>query len=217
MTFAIINITDLGILLIIGLSVMVGILRGATREILGIAGWVGAFATVFYGFPLLRPLGRHYIHNPMMSDAAVGGLLFIISLAVFIVVSRNISLRVKGSLLSGLDRSLGLVFGFIRGLFIVCLIYLAAGLFYLPHPLPDSVRQARFISWVAQGADTLKGIVPTTYLPPSLSSLKENAEVKNLTENIHEDIVKNLSTLNPISKVKNVDQLIEKNDTSAKK
>ena len=215
MTFSIINITDLGILLIIGLSVLVGILRGATREILGIGGWIGAFATVFYGFPFLRPLGHRYIHNPMISDAVVGGLLFIVSLAVFIVISRNISSRVKGSLLSGLDRSLGLVFGFLRGLFVVCLIYLVMGLFYLPQPLPDSVRQAHFIPWVAQGADALKGIIPPTYLPPALSSLKEGTQdIKNLTKESHEDIVKNLSTLNPISKIKNLEKLIEKNDSS---
>lgn len=217
MTFATISIIDLGILLIIGLSVLIGILRGVTRELLGIAGWIGAFATVFYGFPLLRPLGRQYIHNPMISDALVAGLLFILSLAVFIVVSRNISLRVKGSLFSGLDRSLGLVFGLARGALIVCLVYLAAGLFYLPHPFPDSIRKAHFIPWVAEGADALKRMIPATYLPPSLSALKENAQIKNLTGNIHEDIVKNLSTLNPVSKVKNLDQLIEKNDTSAQK
>src|SRR3990167_294789 len=104
MTF---NMVDFAIIFLLGISILIGILRGATREVLGIAGWVGALATVFYGLPLFRPLGRYYIHNPMIADAAIAGVLFILSLAVFILISRLISTKVKGSLLGGLDRSLG--------------------------------------------------------------------------------------------------------------
>src|SRR5262245_53770972 len=124
------NLVDLSILLVFALSIFVGVIRGATREVLGIAAWIGAFSIVFYGLPLFRPLGRHYIHNTMVADAVVAGLLFILSLAFFILISRTISTKVKGSLLGGLDRSLGLVFGFLRGVLIVCLVYLVMEFFY---------------------------------------------------------------------------------------
>ncbi|MBP9692525.1 MAG: CvpA family protein [Alphaproteobacteria bacterium] len=219
---------DLAIIVLIGLSILIGVLRGATREVLGIVGWIGAFATVFYGLPLFRPLAQHYIHNHMIADALVAVILFILSLAVFILISRLISSRVKGSLLGGMDRSLGLVFGFIRGLFLVCLVYLAIGFFYPPDKIPDAIKHARFTPWLAQGAQELKHLIPKTYLPqePPHATITP-LDAKDLLEHhlpTLEETVKNLSTLKPASPKKpepkydekekqELDNLIEKNDT----
>lgn len=218
------NMVDLAIIVLLGISILIGVLRGATREVLGIAGWVGAIATVFYGVPLFRPLGRYYIHNPMIADAVVGGLLFILSLAVFILISRLISTKVKGGPLSGLDRSLGLVFGILRGMLVFCLSYLAMGFFYPPGQLPEAIKNARFTPWFSQGAQELTRFIPKDYLPqkdPSLSTINP-LDAKDLIENSLpslEETVKNLSTLRPTSPKKteasseDLEKLIEKNDT----
>lgn len=197
------NSVDLAILIIIGLSILIGVLRGATREVLGIAGWVGAFAVVFYGLPLFRPLGRQYIHSPMIADAAVAGILFIFSLAVFILISRLISSSVKGSIFGSLDRSLGLVFGFLRGIVFICVAFLLLSLYYLPAQIPEIILSARFTPWIMQGADEIKRIVPHDYLPQDLTQPTINPlDAKDLIENSLpslEDTVKNLSTLRPVS------------------
>lgn len=201
MTF---NMVDLAIVALLGLSILIGVLRGVTREVLGIAGWVGALAVVFYGLPLFRPLGRQYIQSPMLADAIVAVILFILSLAVFIVISRTLSQRVKGSLLGGLDRTLGLVFGLVRGVLILCILYLAMGFFYPPGKMPDAVQAARFTPWLTQGADEIKRFIPKDYLPEkdySLSTINP-LDAKDLIENslpALEETVKNLSTLKPTS------------------
>lgn len=204
---------DLGILLIIGSSIFIGVLRGATREVLGIMGWIGAFCTVFYGLPLVRPIGRYYLHNPMVADVCVGSILFILSLTVFILISRTLSTGVKGSLLGGLDRSLGLVFGFIRGVVIVCLMYMVFNLFHSSTPLPSSFQQARLMPWVAQGAVYLKQLIPSDYLHDTSISLKTHTGEEGVPFEVIpnvEETVKNLSILKPISPSRNLDQLIEK-------
>lgn len=227
------NSTDLAVLAVIMLSILVGILRGATREVLGIAGWIGAFATVFYGLPLFRPLGRQYIHSPMIADAVVAGILFILSLAVFILISRIISTGVKGSILGGLDRSLGLVFGFLRGIFIVCLIYLALFFFYPQGHMPDRIKHARFTPWIAQGAHEIQRFIPKDYFPQhDLSHTPINPlDAKDLFENALptlEETVKNLSTLKPTSPKKpefqykekeqqELEKLIDQNDTETQR
>jgi membrane protein required for colicin V production len=195
---------DLAIIFIIGFSSFIGVIRGATREVLGIAGWVGAFATVFYGLPLFRPIGRQYIHNHMVADAVVAGILFILSLAVFILISRFISSGIKGSILGGLDRSLGLVFGFVRGVLLVCIAYLSLSFFYPPNAVPEAIKHARLIPWVARGAFELKRLIPKDYLPQNLShSTNINPlDAQDLIENslpTLEETVKNLSTLKPAS------------------
>ncbi len=221
------NSIDLAIIIIIGISILIGILRGATREILGIAGWIGAFAVVFYGLPLFRTLGRHYIHNPMIADAVVAGILFILSLAVFILIIRLISSGIKGSIFGGLDRSLGLVFGLVRGMLIVCLAYLTMSFFYPPKDIPQNVTHARFTPWVALGAFELKRLIPRDYLPHDLKqTTKINPlDAQDLLENSLpslEETVKNLSTLKPISPENpspqkegkgDLEKLIETNET----
>lgn len=232
------NVVDLSILIAIGFSIFVGVLRGMTREVLGIAGWVGALATVFYGLPLFRPLGHYYISNPMLADAIVSVILFILSLAVFILISRLISTQVKASTLGGLDRSLGLIFGFLRGIFVICLVYLALGFFYPPQEMPRIVNTARLSPLFAQGAHKLKLLIPQDYLPSQDSSLAKinPLDAKDLIENSLpslEETVKNLSTLRPsapkkppIDPDKNTEQqqdsealekLIERNDANSQK
>ena len=230
------NMIDLLILFLLGLSILVGVFRGATREVLGIAGWIGALATVFYGLPLLRPLGRQYIHNAMLADAVIAGLLFVLSLAVFILISRTLSVRVKGSLLGGLDRSLGLVFGFLRGVLVVCLAYLVLGFFYPPGQTPEAIKTARFTPWFKEGAQTLTRFIPKDYLPQKDLSLATihpldaqdliEHSLPTLEETVKttlEETVKNLSTLRPTSpkatpkktpppEDETLDHLIENND-----
>jgi membrane protein required for colicin V production len=225
MTF---SIVDLTIIFFLGISILIGILRGATREVLGIAGWVGALALVFYGLPLIRPLGRQYIHNPMIADAIVAAVLFIFSLAFFILISRTLSTKVKGSLLGGLDRSLGLVFGFFRGILLLCLVYLAMGFFYPPGEMPEAIKSARFTPWFMQGAQELKHFIPKDYLPQKDTNLStiNPLDAKDLIESTLpslEETVKNLSTLRPASPKKpentsdHLEKLIENNDTETKK
>lgn len=226
MTFFTPAMIDMSILLILGISILVGIMRGATREVLGIAGWVGAFATVFYGLPLFRPLGRQYIHSPMLADMVVAILLFILSLGVFILISRTVSTRVKGSLLGGLDRSFGLVFGFVRGALIICLAYLAMGFFYSSGQFPSAIQNAHFTPWVASGAYEIKHLIPQDYLPQQLTPSAINPlDAKDFLENslpTLEETVKHLSTLKPKKPIStpeemNLEELIEKNDIAAQK
>jgi len=226
------NMTDIVVIAIIAISILIGILRGATREVLGITAWIGAFATVFYGLPLLRPLGRHYIENHMVADTVVAVLLFILSLAVFILISRTISSRIKVSILGGLDRSLGLVFGFVRGIILVCLLYLALGFFYTPEEMPESIKFAKSTPYLAQGALELKRLIPKDYLPQDIGKQTiSTLDAKDLLQHTLptlEETVKNLSTLKPASpkkpepqydekEKKDLDALIEKNDTETQK
>lgn len=221
MTFASGHLVDGAVLLALAISILVGIFRGATREILGIAGWAGAFATVFYGLPLCRPLGRQYIHNAMVADGVTAGCLFVLSLAVFIIISRMLSSRIKGGVLGGLDRSLGLVFGIVRGGLMVCLSYLTLSFFYPPHSLPLAVKTARLTPWIALGTEKLILFIPKDYLPDNCTPHKHafftlSTDFENHPSTV-EETIKHLSTLKPISsqKLKSLEDLITIDDDSS--
>jgi membrane protein required for colicin V production len=87
-----------------------------------------------------------------------------------------VSRRVKQSGLSAVDRSLGLVFGLLRGVVLVCLGYLA-----LSWALPPDERQqpawmthARTLPFLETGADRLRALVPVAYRERATAAVKRS-------------------------------------------
>jgi membrane protein required for colicin V production len=72
---------------------------------------------------------------------------------------------VRESSLSGLDRSLGLVFGVARGGFILCLGYIGLSMFVMPNEWPLPVLNSRVLPYAYQGATELAGLLPQAYRP----------------------------------------------------
>ncbi|MEB3703090.1 CvpA family protein [Candidatus Bealeia paramacronuclearis] len=195
------NAVDGIFLAIIALSSLIGLMRGVTREVMGIAGWVGAILAVVYGLPVLRPLGREYIKNPMIADAVVAIGIFVISLSVLIIISRLVSNRIKVSILGGLDKSFGLLFGLFRGGVVICLIFMALTFFYGHKHLPESLRTAKSTPWVREGAQFIHSFIPQELMEgPETKLAIPPLDAKDLIENHLGDIektVQNLSTLKP--------------------
>jgi membrane protein required for colicin V production len=122
---------DYGVLIVLGLSLLLSLFHGLVREIVSLAGWVAAFvlATLFGGHVaglLPESLG------PLLS--AVTGFLLLFSgvlvISTFIRLALSYTVRAAG--FSFADRALGAVFGLIRGLIIVLVLVLLAGLTPLP-------------------------------------------------------------------------------------
>jgi membrane protein required for colicin V production len=82
-----------------------------------------------------------------------------VALVILSIVTATIARRVKDSPLSSVDRTLGLVFGLVRGAFLVCLGYCALN-FLMPGPKPDWIAHARTQPLLAAGAAALSKVVP---------------------------------------------------------
>ncbi len=154
------NWVDIIVVLVLAVSSVLGFMRGLTREVLGIGGWVGALLITLYGLVFARILVQPYINNPFVVDIVAALALFLISLTLLIFISRHISLKVKGSILGSLDRSLGIGFGFARGGALLCITLLMASFIWKPAQWPDPVKTARSSEYVAKGANWMKNMVP---------------------------------------------------------
>lgn len=122
---------DYGVLGVLGLSLVLGALRGLMREMVSLAGWIAAFmlATGFSGIvaaQMPESLG------PVLSGLLAFLLVFIGVLVVSGVAGILLSLLVRAAGLGLPDRSLGAAFGLVRGLAIVLLVVFLAGLTPLP-------------------------------------------------------------------------------------
>ena len=171
-----INVLDIVILVVIGLSAIVGLARGLVRETLSLGAWIGAGWLTLTFFPDIKAWTLGYIESDLWAGIVGGIGAFIGILVVLMIIARVISKAVQNSQLIGpLDRTLGMLFGVVRGGVLVMLGYV----FTLMMVEEDTKKplwavESRLLPHVEQGADILLGIIPADIQLPELE--EETAE-----------------------------------------
>ncbi|MFI4918272.1 MAG: CvpA family protein [Legionellales bacterium] len=146
---------DIAIISIIGLSVLTGLFRGFVKELVALCVWVLAIWLGYHYAASLDPWLSGYIQDKTVRTVvAFIGILFATLLAGGIV-NTLLSFILKRSGLSGTDRTLGMCFGFLRGVFIVALIMVAMKMTSFPYQqyTHDSTLYARFdplVDWLSE-------------------------------------------------------------------
>ena len=151
---------DLAVIGVVALSAVFALIRGATREVLAVVAWVGAFAVAYYGFADVRAMLARTVESELVADGLTLAVVFLLPLIAFKVATVALARRVRGSGLGSFDRIAGAVFGVARGLLIVCLAYLGLSLLLEPADHPRWVRDARTLPYVRDGVTLLRGLVP---------------------------------------------------------
>ncbi len=151
---------DLAVFLVVGLSAFLSLVRGAVREVLSIATWIGAIVVTYYGFPYAQDIARRTIDAPWMADLAALAVLFIVPLIGFKLVAATVSDHLPGGAFGAFDRIAGAAFGAVRGVAIVCAAYLGLSLAIEPADHPPWVKDAAVLPYVKEGADLLARLVP---------------------------------------------------------
>ncbi len=159
------NLVDVGVLTVIAFSGLLAFLRGFTREVLGIAAWVGAGLFAMSTFFFVQGRFRMLIQNPDIADPVAFACLFIVALIVFSILASVLSGLTRVSMVGGIDKTLGMLFGFARGMALVAFAYIALGLLSPPDKWPDQVLQARFLPFAYAGATWGVGLLPGDYRP----------------------------------------------------
>ena len=161
------NWVDLLVLVLIALSGLLAFMRGLVREVLGVGAWVvAAIVASPYGvFPYVQPWMRKQFSDPTTADLTAFGVVFLVTLIVLWIVAGALSNLVRGSTLGGLDRTLGLVFGLVRGAVLVAVAYVLVGMAIPIVQWPTPVLDARFLPTVHDGAVWLASQVPPRYRP----------------------------------------------------
>ena len=156
---------DLVVLAVLAVSALLAFMRGLVREVLGLAAWVGAVAAAAWALPHARPQFKEWLGESPWLDPIVFGVVFLITLIVLIIISRWLSALVRESPVGGLDRTLGLVFGLLRGAALVILAYIGTGMVVPLDRWPEPVRDARALDLTDQGARWVVQKLPIEYRP----------------------------------------------------
>jgi membrane protein required for colicin V production len=156
---------DIVVIAIIAISALLAFARGFVREALGIGAWVGAAVFAVWAAPYLQDRFRAWIPNPDLVAPAALAAGFVVALIVLSVIAGMVGGLVRMSVLGGLDRTLGLVFGVARGVVLVVAAYIAAGFVVAPDRWPEPVQQARALPYAYAGAVMVVNLLPPAYRP----------------------------------------------------
>jgi membrane protein required for colicin V production len=173
------NILDTVIVVVLGLSALIGLFRGFAKEVLSLAAWVGAAWVTLTFFADARYFTLGYIEDPMWAGVIGGAGLFLLSLVVLMIVARLLAKLVKSiKLLGPIDWTLGFGFGVLRGAVIVSLTYLLAIELLTPaEQEPEWVAESRLLPYVEEGAAILQQVVPVDL--PAFDSIRSAADKAN--------------------------------------
>lgn len=194
-------IADIAIAVVLVASGALAYFRGLVKEVLTVAGWVGAALATWYGFPLLRPVFGSFIESNKVVDIVSASVIFIITLVALTILSHILSARIKGSTLGHLNRALGFVFGVLRGVVLVALIFIGATVFWDEDDFPDQIADAKSLPLVKLTSEILaaflpEGALPGDDVPKNVEDIVEGAE-ERMEKIIDEvEIEKKLQQLN---------------------
>jgi membrane protein required for colicin V production len=159
------NWVDLAVLAVVVVSALLGMMRGFVREALGLLAWLAAAYAAWRGYDEAYPMVLSWVGDPNLAAPLAFGGVFLIVLIVLSVVAHAIAQVVRGSVLGSMDRTLGAVFGVVRGAFIVVAAYMIAGFVLPTDRWPPVVQEARVLPAVHEGADWLAARLPARYRP----------------------------------------------------
>lgn len=134
------NLLDYSVVSIILLSGLLALMRGFVREVLSLTAWIGAYFIAASNYKRLEPWTHQWVHNPNGAIALAAVIIFIVSLTILTLIGWLIARLVRGKTLTSIDRSLGFLFGLVRGVLVVCLVYLGAT--YIPWLNMDKLDKA---------------------------------------------------------------------------
>lgn len=165
---------DILVILVLLLSAGLAYARGFVREALSIAAWGGAALMTVFLLPYASPLGRDLFENPLVADFSAGILIFIVGLVCLSIAGHFATKAIRDSALNMLDRSMGLVFGLLRGIILLSLAFMTF-VWLVPDDddHPDWINQSRTQPLIEEAADILRIIVPSEMIGDGLDAAEE--------------------------------------------
>jgi len=123
---------DFVIIGVIFISCFISLIRGFVREALSLTGWIVSFLIAWRLHGSFSTFLHDSISNLNLRLIVAFFTLFTVSMVMFAIVNFFAGKLVQRTGLSGADRAIGVLFGFLRGIVLVSALVALAGLTQIP-------------------------------------------------------------------------------------
>lgn len=168
---------DYAVLGIIAISILVGALRGFIKEVFSLAVWAAAFLVAFQYSGALAMMLESHVELPSARTSLAFAGLFLVVLLIGGLITFLVGKLVEKTGLSGTDRLLGGVFGALRGLILILVVMLVAGL--TPVPQDPWWQQSRSVQSLIPLAEWSAQFLPD-YILEYMDLTPEPVEVETV-------------------------------------
>ena len=155
-----VGLIDIILLVVVIISVLFALYRGLVRELLGIAAWILAGLAALYSYAPMQPLMNKMIENKTTAGIVGSLIIALLVLVIMTLINSWITKRLRQSALSGLDRTLGFIFGVARAGLLAAICYLACSMFMPEKKINKLEEENLSIPYVRVMAGWLEHVVP---------------------------------------------------------
>lgn len=150
---------DVGVGVLVLISAILATARGLTREVLSLATWAGSAAIAVYMYLYHPEIAQQYIAEEVVANIATVVVTFIVALIILHLLTMRIADFVVDSRIGPIDRTLGFVFGVLRGILIAVVITIF-GVWLMGNNLPDWARNSQSLPYLQNMGNTLISMLP---------------------------------------------------------
>ena len=173
--FAALTFVDYAVILVLITSAIFSILRGMTREFLGLIGWVVSVVVAHFARPVLEDPIADVINAEGLSGVLAWGLPFAATVIVWFLLASLLSPGLTRAGLGSLDRWFGVIFGLIRGYLLVLFAFIGAVLLLEGESkLPETLQKAQSTPIMSQSSRYFAQYAPDYYADKLISNLSDH-------------------------------------------
>ena len=168
------NIVDLVVISFILISCIVASYRGFVKEVFSMICWIAALMTAYYLHEKIKIELQEYINQKIIIDIVSFGIPFLIALFISNLISKWLSPKFSLPGLLFFDKVGGFIFGVLRGIFFIVLLYL--GFLYLlgKEQRPNLLLEAKTYNYITKTANLVVKLFPV-----ELNYKDENKDINN--------------------------------------
>ena len=169
------NIFDVIVFTVVGLSALFSFYRGFVRELLSLGAWVGALIITLYAFPHAKEFVGKQMDNTLVVDLISSIGVYLTALILLMILTSMMMKFLKpGKEVGALDNLLGLIFGTLRGVFMVALGFLAVTVVFEEKGYPEYIKTAVTRPYVEEATKILVKLAP--------EYLEDTKSIKKITD-----------------------------------
>ena len=209
---------DFAILGIVLVSSLIAFIRGFIKSAISLTGWVVSIAIGLKFYFLLMPIVGKYVAFDALATVISAFALFLISAVIIAVINNVFYLALTGFCGGFLDRSVGVLFGFIRGCSLVCCGFYIL-IIFMPqahltadgqidyskfNTAPQWVKNSKSIILLSKGADIVGSFIQTDFERKLKRVLKGEDENVSGGKEIKSSMVASMSIQSKITQVSSI-------------
>jgi membrane protein required for colicin V production len=152
-----VTLIDVFIVVVLLLSILIGAMRGIVREVVALVFWIAAIWSAWAFGSLLEPYLGGLLSGPQVRVWVARLIVFVIVMSIGALVGFLMGMLSQHSGIGWLDRLLGTMFGFARGMVLLGVLAICGELLELQQE--SWWHQSAMIPYCVTVGDWLRGLV----------------------------------------------------------